>query len=240
MTLEMFESLVRNRRSIRHFSPTPIPDDLLHRLLDCARWAPSGYNLQPTHFVVVTRPEIKQRLFPACMTQRQILEAYATVVFVGDRRVWQHNAEEMLQQEVAAGTITQEYERLLRRVLPLAFSHGPLGSGWLWKALLLPAVAWFLPLPSIPAVKKRFWLAKQVSLAAMNFMLAAESAGLSTVPMEGFDERRVRCILGIPATCIVPMLVPVGYAADRPAGKTRLRLERMLHRETWNNRPELQ
>jgi nitroreductase len=236
MKLDVFESLVRSRRSIRHFAPDPIPDELLQRLLDCARWAPSGYNLQPTHFVVVTRPEIKQKLLAACMAQRQIVEAHAIVVFAGDRRAWNHNAEEMLRQEVAAGTITRDYEHRLRRVLPLAFSHGPLGLGWLWKALLAPLAAWFRPIPSIPAVHKRFWLAKQVSLAAMVFMLAAESAGLSTVPMEGFDERRVRKILGIPATCIVPILVPVGYAADRPAGKTRLPLERMLHWETWNQR----
>lgn len=237
LTLESFEQLARNRRSIRHFDSRPLPDDLLTRLLDCAHWAPSGYNLQPTHFVVVSDPSIKQRLFAACMAQRQIVEAPAVIVFVGDRRVFEHNAEAMLTQERKAGTISPEYEKLLRRVLPLAFSHGPAGLGWLWKALLVPLVALFRPVPSIPAVHKRFWLAKQVALAAMNFMLAAEAAGLATVPMEGFDEHRVRRVLGIPRWCIVPIIIPVGYAADRPAGKTRLPLDELIHPGLWAVRP---
>ncbi|MBL8880269.1 MAG: nitroreductase family protein [Phycisphaerales bacterium] len=233
LMLESFEQLAKHRRSIRHFDPRAVADELLMRLLDCARWAPSGYNLQPTHFVLVSDLAIKMRLFTACMSQRQIVEAPTIVVFVGDRRAFQHNAEAMLAQERAAESISPEYETLLRRVLPLAFSHAPAGLGWLWKALLIPVAAIFRPVPSIPAVHQRFWLAKQVALAAMNFMLAAEAAGLATVPMEGFDERRVRRLLGIPRWCIVPIIVPVGYAADRPAGKTRLPLAGMTHRDRW-------
>lgn len=233
MNLDAFEQLAKKRRSIRHFLPDPIPDSMLSRLLECARWAPSGYNLQPAHFVVVTDASVKQQLFTACMSQRQIVEAPVVVVFVGDRRVMHNNAEAMIAQERAAGTISPEYEQLLRRYVPLAFSHAPLGLGWVWKALLVPVVALFRPVPSMPAVHKRYWLGKQVVLAAMNFMLAAESAGLATVPMEGFDEARVRRVLNIPRSCIVPIIVPVGFAADRPIGKTRFPLERMMHREEW-------
>ena len=59
--LESFETLVRSRRATRRFKRDPIPDGLLARVLDTARWAPSGYNLQPTHFVVVTDPALKER-----------------------------------------------------------------------------------------------------------------------------------------------------------------------------------
>jgi len=54
-------------------------------------------------------------------------------------------------------------------------------------------------------------LAKQVSLAAMNFMLAAASGGLGTCPMEGFDESRVKKILGIGREKVVVLMMPVGY-----------------------------
>lgn len=67
----------------------------------------------------------------------------------------------------------------------------------------------------------------------MVFMLAAESAGLATVPMEGFDERRVRRILNISRSHIVALVVPVGYAADGHAEKTRLPLDSMLHINGW-------
>jgi nitroreductase len=232
--LDVLEQLVRSRRAIRHFRPDPLPDGLLLRLLDLARWAPSGYNLQPAHFVIVTDPDRKAALHGACMSQRQILEAPAIVVFVGDRRVYQTNFEPMLQAERDAGTLSPQYESLLRQFVPLAFEQGPLGVGWLWKALIAPLGRFFAPIPSIPAVWKEVWLTKQVALAAMNFMLAATAAGLATVPMEGFDAVRVRRALDIPRWGCVVLVVPLGYASEEsPSGKTRFDLSRMTHRERW-------
>ncbi len=135
--------------------------------------------------------------------------------------------------ETGAGRAPPEYVAALRAVVPLAFGHGPLGLGWLWKAALVPVARLFRPVPSIPAVEKRFWLAKQVMLCAMTFMLAAEAAGLSTLPMEGFDEGRVRKVLGIPRSHIVPVIVAVGYPTPLPSRKTRLPIETLVHRERW-------
>ena len=52
---------VEQRRSIRRFKPTPVPDDLVERVLRAATLAPSGKNSQPWRFVVVKedkRPEM--------------------------------------------------------------------------------------------------------------------------------------------------------------------------------------
>jgi nitroreductase len=230
---EVIERLARSRRATRHFRPDPIPAGLLDRLVDLARWAPSGYNLQPTHFVIVTDAAVRARLCPACMGQQQVCEAPALVIFTGDRRVAANHFESMLAMENEAGCATPEYVAALRAVVPLAFGHGPAGIGWLWKAALVPLARLFRPLPSIPAVEKRFWLAKQVMLTAMTFMLAAEAGGLSTLPMEGFDEGRVRKILGIPRSHIVPVIVAVGYPTPLPSKKTRLPIEKVVHREKW-------
>jgi nitroreductase len=78
------------------------------------------------------------------------------------------------------------------------------------------------------AVHKRFWLAKQVMLCSMNFMLAAEAAGLGTVPMEGFDAARLRRSLDLPRSWEPILVVPVGYTETRPAKKTRLPLQRVI------------
>src|SRR5688500_8439183 len=94
--LESFEALVRSRRATRHFKPAAIPDDLLTRVLDAPRCAPSGYNLQPTHFVVVTDPTLKERLCPACMGQRQVREAPAVIVLTGDRRVAANHFDDVM------------------------------------------------------------------------------------------------------------------------------------------------
>ena len=88
-------------------------------------------------------------------------------------------------------------------------------------------------MPDVPAVEKKVWLVKQVMLAAMNFMLAAKAAGLDTVPMEGFDPSRVGRILNLPRTHVIPVVIPVGYAPDEKRVKTRLPLERLVHRDRW-------
>ena len=49
---------IRSRRSIRKFKTDPIPDDLLIKILDAGRWAPSGSNIQPWLFIVVKDPKI--------------------------------------------------------------------------------------------------------------------------------------------------------------------------------------
>ena len=231
--LDQFESLVRLRRATRHFKSDPIPDDLLTRLLDLARWAPSGYNLQPTHFTAVTDADLKEKLFPACMSQRQVRDAPAIVVLSGDRRVAENHFDEMLRSDLDGQCITDEYAALLRRVVPLAFGQGPAGLGWLWKAALLPPVRLLRPIPSMPAVHKRYWVTKQVMLSAMVLMLGASAAGLVTVPMEGFDEGRVKRILRIPRWHVVPVVIPIGYAKEGALKKTRLPLERVVHRNAW-------
>lgn len=233
MNLEQFDALARSRRSMRRFRPDPVDPALLERLLDIAHWAPSGYNLQPTHFVLVTDARRKQALHRACLNQRQVIEAPATVVFTGDRRVVEHNFAQVLAAERQAGAINADYEKTMHRFVTLAFGTGPVGLGWLWKATLAPLLGWVSPVPEIPAVRRSRWLAKQVSLTAMQFMLAAEAAGLATVPMEGFSQRGVRRALGIPRWHEVVLVVPVGYAASVGLKKTRLPLARMLHRDGW-------
>lgn len=231
--LESFLDLVRSRRSARHFRSDPVPPALLDELLEAARWAPSGFNLQPTQFVVVTDPDVKARLYPACMKQRQILEAGATVVFTGDRRVFENQFERVLENDLRAGAIDKAYEKLLRKGVPLSFRQGPLGLGWLWKAVVAAVAQRFIPIPKVQAIHKSFWLAKQVSLSAMVFLLAAEAAGLATCPMEGFGEHAVRRVLGIPSSQTVVLVVPVGYGDPSASKKTRLPLDGRVHQNRW-------
>lgn len=232
--LDQFEQLAKSRRATRRFRPDPVPEELLHRIVEIAHWAPSGYNLQPTHFTVVTDPLLRQRLMVACMHQRPVSEAPAVIVVSGDRDVMDRHFDRMIEAERKNQSIKPGYEALLRRVVPLAFRRGPLGIGFLWKATLLPIVRLFKPIPELPAVHRRFWLAKQTSLAAMNLMLAAEAAELATLPMEGFDEGRVRAVLGMPRSQVVTLVIPIGYPTDAPRQKTRLPVSMVLHRDRWS------
>jgi nitroreductase len=51
---------IKGRRSIRQFTEKPVGKDELGRLLEAARWAPSGGNEQRWRFVVVTSPSQKE------------------------------------------------------------------------------------------------------------------------------------------------------------------------------------
>ena len=53
---------IHSRRSIRQYKETPVPDDLLNKVLEAARWAPSWANSQCTRYVVVKDPATKEKL----------------------------------------------------------------------------------------------------------------------------------------------------------------------------------
>lgn len=46
--------IIKARRSVRKFKPDHIPDDLIEKILEAGRWAPSGRNNQAWRFAVVT------------------------------------------------------------------------------------------------------------------------------------------------------------------------------------------
>ena len=57
-----FMEVIKKRRSIRRYKPTPVPEDILTKILEAARLAPSAGNRQPWHFIVVRDDEKKKQL----------------------------------------------------------------------------------------------------------------------------------------------------------------------------------
>ncbi len=64
--------IIRSRRSVRRFKKSPVNDESIMKLLEAARWAPSGLNNQPWKFAVVSESGLKQ--------QMSGLTRYSTVV----------------------------------------------------------------------------------------------------------------------------------------------------------------
>jgi nitroreductase len=52
------EKVIMERRSIRTFKKEPLPDNMIRRILEAGRFAPSTGNSQPWKFIVVKSPEI--------------------------------------------------------------------------------------------------------------------------------------------------------------------------------------
>ena len=68
------------RTSVRAYLPTPVPEALLHQMVQSARQAPSGANLQPGSFIAVqgqARARLSAALIQACRSGQQEAEDYA-------------------------------------------------------------------------------------------------------------------------------------------------------------------
>lgn len=70
-----FREELERRRTVRQFSDRPVPRAVIEECLRAAGTAPSGANLQPWHFVVVTDPAVKRRIREAAEAEER--EFYA-------------------------------------------------------------------------------------------------------------------------------------------------------------------
>jgi coenzyme F420-0:L-glutamate ligase / coenzyme F420-1:gamma-L-glutamate ligase len=56
---------IHGRRSVRQYLPKEVPDEIVKKVLEAARWAPSPHGRQPWRFAVLTRTQTKERLAEA-------------------------------------------------------------------------------------------------------------------------------------------------------------------------------
>jgi nitroreductase len=54
--------VVKKTRSIRRFKSDPLPAEYIDKIIEMARYAPSGYNQQPWEFVIVRKLELRQKI----------------------------------------------------------------------------------------------------------------------------------------------------------------------------------
>jgi len=71
---------INGRRSVRAFKSDDVPSEIVEKLIDAARRAPSAGNIQPWEFVVVRESRIKRGLAEAALHQSFIEEAPVVVV----------------------------------------------------------------------------------------------------------------------------------------------------------------
>ncbi|MBT8081343.1 MAG: nitroreductase family protein [Gammaproteobacteria bacterium] len=69
--LAEFYADINRRRTVREFSDREVPRDLIETALAAAGTAPSGANLQPWHFVVVSGPETKKKIRAAAEAEER-------------------------------------------------------------------------------------------------------------------------------------------------------------------------
>ncbi|MCX7917594.1 MAG: nitroreductase family protein [bacterium] len=78
-----FYEVIKTRRSVRSYKKDPIPEDVLERVLNSARIAPSGSNRQPWKFIIIKDPKIKEKMVEFCEGQSFVAEAPILIVACG-------------------------------------------------------------------------------------------------------------------------------------------------------------
>lgn len=66
-----FREEISRRRTVREFSPRPVPRDIIETCLMTAGTAPNGANLQPWHFVAIGDPAVKRRIREAAEVEER-------------------------------------------------------------------------------------------------------------------------------------------------------------------------
>lgn len=84
----MVMNAIINRKSVRKYSEKPISDEVLNKILEAGRLAPSWVNVQPWKFIVVKNQETKDLLALASGGQKQVQNANVLVCCVADLDSW--------------------------------------------------------------------------------------------------------------------------------------------------------
>ena len=71
---------IKSRRSIRAFKKNEIPEQILHKVLEAAQWAPSAGNLQTTRLIVVTDKKKKAMMAKLIYEQDFISQAPVAII----------------------------------------------------------------------------------------------------------------------------------------------------------------
>lgn len=180
-----FERLVRRRRATARFTSEEVPSEVIETALQLAAEAPSGYNLQPWRYVVVRDPEVRARLRHAAFDQEKVGEAPVVIVACAERDAWQDRMEEIFAMRARrSGREPGDFADQKRRILDF--------------------------LNTLP---RDLWLNRHVMIGFTYLMLAFESLGWDTAPLEGFDAAAVREVVGLPADTAVVALLAVGRDA---------------------------
>ena len=81
--MEVYEC-VQTRRTVRNFKPDPLPEELVFRIVQAGRWAPSSSNSQPWHFIVVQNRDTLTALGEIATQGRFISQAPLAIAIVMD------------------------------------------------------------------------------------------------------------------------------------------------------------
>lgn len=196
-------TLIKSRRSANLFMEgIEIPDQDLNDIFNEVKYAPSAFNLQHTHYVVIKDPDIKHKVYEAANKQHKILSASAVIVVLGNKQAYE-DIGRMNEGFLNLGVIDKlEYDMTVESVTNFYEAGGE--------------------------TFKRDEAIRNASLSAMLLMMVAKDKGWDTCPMIGFDPDALQKELNIPNAYVPAMLIAIGKEdarKPRPRGYRKPVLE---------------
>jgi nitroreductase len=210
--MDLIDAL-RTTGAVREFTAEPVPDAVVARILDTARFAPSGANRQGWRVVVVQDPDIRRGLRDCYLDGWYRYLALTMAGLVPWSPVADREAE----------------ARALEAAPSLVEQAGSAGGGFAEHLDTVPVLlALFADQRVLAAVDRdldRYTLAGGASVYpfAWNLLLAARAEGvggvITTMPI--LREGEVRALLGAPDHLILAAVIALGHPMRQPRRLSR-------------------
>lgn len=186
--------VMRTTFAAREYTDDPLPDDVLERILDSARFAPSGGNRQGARVIVIRDPDTREALAELSMTGGR---RYAAQLANGENPWNPLHEPGPTAEQIAATDVPAQFTAPFR------------------NAAVVLAVC--VNLEVVAAMDQHLDRVGVISGASVyplmwNVLLAARNEGFggTVSTMAVAEEPRVRELLGIPGTYALAALLPLG------------------------------
>jgi nitroreductase len=211
------EQLLNSRRSVRKYDAEAAFDHhAVQRALEHATLSPNSSNMQMWAFHRVISEDKRQKLADICMGQNAAKTANELVVVTVTPNKWKQRAA-MNADIVRANFADREDETSKRafkyydKLIPMVYNN----DAWGIRGMVRKLYSFWLGRnkPMVREVSKqdvRVCLHKSAALASMTFMLSMREQGYDTCPMEGFDSKRAKALLGISDNDEITMIISCG------------------------------
>jgi nitroreductase len=218
--MELYD-VMRTTFSAREFTADPLPDETLYRILDRARFAPSGGNRQGWRVIVVRDPRTREGLAAATVPAAK---RYAAQVQVGESP-W--NTIDRTRVDAATIERTPAPARLIEPVL-----RAPVVLVICVDLKVVASMDSELPRVGVISGASIYPFAWNILLAARH-----EGYGGTITTLAAAREPAVQALLSLPAHVALAAVMPLGRPVKALTRLRRKAVEEFAMRERWGGPP---
>jgi len=205
MSLDLLK-VFTGRRSVKEYLPKEVSNEVLSRILEASRWAPSAHNAQPWRFIMIQNSATKQRLAEAMASR------------------WNH--------DMSRSCVPKEQRESLVKASVERFENAPIV---IIACLTMEnmdeypderrkKIEYIMAVQSVAA-----------AIENMLLVAHGEGLGSCWFCGPLFCQDVVRAILKIPQHVDPQALITLGYPANKPTPPPRKPLEEIVHQNHWRH-----